>query len=150
MTPDPLIPILIADDDADDREMTKEAFREGKFNNPLVCVEDGETLMDYLHKKGSFSSSQTSGRPGLILLDLNMPKKSGREALAEIKADPFLRSIPVVVFTTSEAQKDIASSYDLGANSFITKPTTVEGLAQMAATLRSYWFGLVSLPKETS
>lgn len=138
--------ILMADDDPDDRAMTREAFDENRVGNPLYCVEDGEALMDYLHRRGAFSDPAVAPTPGLILLDFNMPKKDGREALAEIKADARLRHIPVVVLTTSKAEEDIFRSYDLGASSFISKPVTFEALVQLIKTMGQYWFEVVALP----
>ncbi|PLX89698.1 MAG: two-component system response regulator [Desulfuromonas sp.] len=140
------ITILMADDDPDDRLMAEEALEESKLSNDLHFVVDGEELMDYLYRRGKFSEPATSPRPGLILLDLNMPKKDGREALKEIKADPELRSIPVVVLTTSQAEEDILRSYDLGVNSFITKPVNFEGLVDVMKVLGNYWFEIVALP----
>lgn len=142
------IVILMADDDADDRAMAREALEENRLANPLYFVEDGEALMDYLCRRGRYSAPDVAPTPGLILLDLNMPKKDGREALAEIKAHPQLRHIPVVVLTTSKAEEDIFRSYDLGASSFITKPVTFESLVQYIKTLGDYWLELVALPKE--
>ena len=147
MSLDQAIAILMADDDADDRAMTKEALEENRLTNPLHFVEDGEALMDYLYRRGRFAGPLAAPTPGLILLDLNMPKKDGREALAEIKADPGLRRIPVIVLTTSKAEEDIFRSYDLGASSFITKPVTFEGLVQCIRTLGDYWFELVALAR---
>ena len=140
------IPILMADDDEDDRLLTQDAFKEYRVRNDLRFVEDGEELMEYLQRKGRFTDPTTSPRPGLILLDLNMPRKDGREALAEIKSDPDLRSIPIVVLTTSKAEEDILRSYDLGVNSFITKPVTFEGLVEVVKTLGKYWIEIVELP----
>lgn len=140
------ISILMADDDADDRMMTKEALEEACLANDLYFVEDGEELMDFLYHRGRFSNPETSPRPGLILLDLNMPKKDGREALKEIKQDPALRQIPIVVLTTSKAEEDVYRSYDLGVNSFITKPVSFDGLADVMKALAKYWFEIVELP----
>jgi CheY-like chemotaxis protein len=140
------ITILMADDDADDRQMTKEAFEESRLVNDLRFVEDGAELMDYLQRRGRYTDPASSPRPGLILLDLNMPKKDGREALAEIKADPKLRSIRVVVMTTSKAEEDIARTYDLSAASYITKPVTFTALADVVKTLGKYWLEIVELP----
>ena len=140
------ITILMADDDADDRQMTKEAFEESRLVNDLRFVEDGVELMDYLQRRGRYTDPASSPRPGLILLDLNMPKKDGREALAEIKADPKLRSIRVVVMTTSKAEEDIARTYDLSAASYITKPVTFTALADVVKTLGKYWLEIVELP----
>jgi CheY-like chemotaxis protein len=143
-TPKP-ITILLADDDADDRMLAREALEESRLANDLHIVEDGEQLLDYLYRRGKFEQHQAP-RPGLILLDLNMPRKDGREALREIKADPSLRSIPIVVLTTSKAEEDIYRTYDLGVNSFITKPVTFEGLVQVMKVLGRYWFEIVELP----
>jgi CheY-like chemotaxis protein len=140
--------ILMADDDEDDRLMAKEAFTEVKLLNFFHTVENGEELMDYLCRRGKYTDPAVSPRPGLILLDLNMPKKDGRQALKEIKADPSLRSIPVVVLTTSKAEEDILRSYDLGVNSFIIKPVTFEGLVDIMKTLTKYWFEIVELPPQ--
>jgi CheY-like chemotaxis protein len=138
--------ILMADDDEDDRLMAKEAFAEVKLLNDFHTVEDGEELMEYLHRKGRYADPKFSPRPGIILLDLNMPKKDGREALREIKADPSLRHIPIVVLTTSKAEEDILRSYDLGVNSFIIKPVTFDQLIDIMKTLTKYWFEIVELP----
>src|SRR5271157_1979272 len=127
--------ILMADDDEDDRLMAKEAFAEVKLINHFHTVENGEELMDYLRRKGKYADPAVSPRPGLILLDLNMPRKDGRQALAEIKADPSLRQIPIVVLTTSKAEEDILRSYDLGVNSFIIKPVTFDQLIDIMKTL---------------
>jgi CheY-like chemotaxis protein len=138
--------ILMADDDEDDRLMAKEAFAEVKLLNDFHTVEDGEELMDYLRRKGKYADPKFSPRPGIILLDLNMPKKDGREALREIKADQSLRHIPIVVLTTSKAEEDILRSYDLGVNSFIVKPVTFDQLIDIMKTLTKYWFEIVELP----
>ncbi|HMD67962.1 MAG TPA: response regulator [Chitinivibrionales bacterium] len=140
--------ILMADDDEDDRLMAKEAFAEVKLINHFHTVENGEELMDYLRRKGKYADPAVSPRPGLILLDLNMPRKDGRQALAEIKADPSLRQIPIVVLTTSKAEEDILRSYDLGVNSFIAKPVTFEQLVVIMKTLTKYWFEIVELPPQ--
>lgn len=140
------ITILMADDDVDDRMLAKEALDESRVRNNLYFVEDGEELLDYLNRRGKFADISQSPRPGLILLDLNMPRKDGREALREIKADPDLRRIPVVIMTTSKAEEDVYRSYDLGANSFITKPVTFERLVELMRTLGQYWIEFVELP----
>ena len=142
------ITILMADDDPDDCKMTKVAFEESRLVNDLRFVEDGEELMDYLYHRGKYTNPINSPRPGLILLDLNMPKKDGREALKEIKTDPNLRQIPVVVLTTSKSEEDIYRSYDLGVNSYITKPVTFVSLIDIIKTVGKYWFGIVELPPE--
>ena len=125
------IMILMADDDSDDRMMARDAFEENRLDNELRFVEDGEELMDYLFRRGKYTDPKDSPRPGLILLDLNMPRMDGREALKEIKSNPDLHSIPVVVLTTSSAEEDVVRSYDLGVNSFITKPVSFEGLVEV-------------------
>jgi two-component system response regulator len=140
------IVILMADDDADDRMLTKDALEESRVLNELRFVEDGEELMDYLTRRGKYTDSEDAPRPGLILLDLNMPKKDGREALKEIKSDPNLRRIPVVIMTTSKAEEDIFRSYDFGASSFITKPVTFDRLVELMRTLGEYWVEFVELP----
>ena len=128
--------------------LAHEALAESQLDNDLHFVQDGEELMDYLYRRGQYADKSNSPRPALILLDLNMPRKDGREALREIKADPSLRQIPVVVLTTSKAQEDIYSSYDLGANSFITKPVTLPLLVEVMNTIGKYWFEIVELPLE--
>lgn len=140
------ITILMADDDDDDRKLTQEALRDGRLVNELQFVVDGQDLMDYLRHAGKYAALKPP-RPGLILLDLNMPKKDGRAALAEIKSDPALRQIPVVILTTSKADEDIYRSYDLGVNSYIVKPVTFEALVDILQTLEKYWFEIVELPE---
>lgn len=139
------IVILMADDDEDDRLLTRDALVESRVANDLRFVEDGEALMDYLQRRGPYADPANSPRPGLILLDLNMPRKDGREALREIKADPELRRIPVVILTTSKAEEDVYRSYDVGANSYITKPVTFEGLIELMKTLGRYWVEFVEI-----
>lgn len=141
------IVILIADDDAEDRMLIHEALEESRLKNSIQFVENGEELMDYLHNRNSFSDKKKFPTPGLVLLDLNMPKKDGREALKEIKADDTLRLIPIVVLTTSKAEEDVLRTYDLGVNSFITKPVTFSALVEVMKTLSKYWFEIVELPK---
>jgi CheY-like chemotaxis protein len=140
------VPILIADDDREDREMMRDALKESRLLNALYCVEDGVELMDYLHQRGKFSDHLENPTPGLILLDLNMPRMDGREALREIKNDPRLRKIPVIVLTTSQAEEDIFKTYDLGVNSFITKPVSFSSLVIVMTTIGQYWFEIVELP----
>jgi CheY-like chemotaxis protein len=137
------ITIVLADDDEEDRLMTKEALSESRLANDVRLVVDGEELTDYLFQRGTYADAPT---PGLILLDLNMPKKDGREVLAEIKGDPRLRQIPVVVLTTSKTEEDIVRSYELGVNSFITKPVTFDGLVDAMSVFTEYWFEIVKLP----
>src|SRR6266446_6363339 len=138
--------ILMADDDEDDRRAVAKAWKSSRAANPIDFVNNGEELMDYLYRRGEFSGLAASTRPGLILLDLNMPKKDGREALREIKADPELRQIPVIVLTTSKAEEDIYRTYDLGANSFITKPVHFDALVEVMKEIGRYWIEIVELP----
>lgn len=140
------VTILMADDDRDDRQMTADAFRECRLHNPMQFVVDGEELMDYLKRRGKFADDVAYPMPGLILLDLNMPRKDGREALREIKADPALSDIPVIILTTSKAEEDIAMSYRDGANSFISKPVSFSALLEVVQTLGKYWLQIVDLP----
>ena len=140
------VDILMADDDADDRLMADKALQEARLENNLSFVEDGEELMDYLLHRGKYTNAAEYPLPGLILLDLNMPRKDGREALKEIKAHPQLHRIPVVVLTTSAAEQDIVRSYDLGVNSYIVKPVTFEGVVEAMKVMKQYWFQLVKLP----
>ena len=144
------ITILMADDDEDDRLLTEEAFTESHLANDLHFVKDGEELMQYLLRQGEYTDPKTSPRPGIILLDLNMPRKDGREALEEIKSNPDLCRIPVIILTTSKAEEDIVRSYDLGANSFIAKPVTFRRLVEVLKTVGNYWFHIVQLPPEES
>ncbi len=135
----------MADDDPEDRLLAMEAMADAQLANDLRFVEDGEELMDYLNHRGRYLDIAESPRPGLILLDLNMPKKDGREALQEIKTDPQLRGIPVVILTGSNAEQDIVQTYDLGANSFIVKPVSFEGLVEVMKTIGRYWFEIVEI-----
>jgi CheY-like chemotaxis protein len=141
------ITILYADDDAEDQLLVEEALEESHLANRLHFVNDGEDLMEYLHRVGQYEHLKDHPQPGLILLDLNMPRKDGREALKEIKDDPQLRRIPVVVLTTSKAEEDIYRSYDLGVSGFIVKPVTFESLIDIIQTLGKYWFQIVELPE---
>jgi CheY-like chemotaxis protein len=140
------ITILMADDDPDDCLLVSRAFKTSKLCNDLRFVNDGEDLMDYLHQRGNYKELGRAPRPGLILLDLNMPRKDGREALKEIRTDAALKEIPVVILTTSKDEEDILRSYNLGANSYITKPVTFEGLVDVVKSLGKYWFEIVELP----
>ena len=141
------IVILLADDDEEDRMLACDALAESRLSNEIYCVTDGEDLMDYLQRRGKYTPPAAAPRPGIILLDLNMPKKDGREALREIKSDPNLRQIPVVVMTTSKAHEDIFHSYDSGASSFVSKPVTFEGLIDVMKGLGRYWFEIIDLPQ---
>ncbi len=142
------IHIVMAEDDPDDRMLTRRALKKSRLVNTLDTVEDGEELMDYLHRRGRYGGENAPPRPGLILLDLNMPRMDGREALARIKSDPELRRIPVIVLTTSEAEQDILDSYDLGVNAYVTKPVSFEGLVNALRALGGFWFEIVKLPSE--
>ncbi len=137
------IEILLVEDDAGDVDLIKEALKEGKLHNRLDVVEDGEEAMAFLRKEGSFADAM---EPDLILLDLNLPKKDGREVLAEIKEDPALRKIPVVILTTSEAEADILKSYDLHANCYITKPVDLDQFIAVMRSIQDFWLSIVKLP----
>ena len=141
------ITILLADDDPDDRMLAQEALEENRLANDLHMVQDGEELLDYLYRRGRYADPASSPRPGLILLDLNMPRMDGREALRVLKGDPDLKQIPVVVLTTSKAEEDIYRTYNLGVNSFISKPVSFEGLVEVTRALGRYWFEIVELPR---
>ena len=147
MTPRKSISLLIAEDDEDDRMLTRKAFENNNLINRIVFVGNGEELMDYLYRRGIYADRSLYPWPDLILLDLNMPRKNGREALKEIKEDAELRRIPVIILTTSKEQEDIVRSYDLGVNSYITKPVTFEGLVRVLQEMSNYWFDIVQLPE---
>ena len=138
--------LLLADDDPDDRLLVEDALEEGRLLVDLRWVEDGEKLMDYLHRRGEYVDPSASPYPDLILLDLKMPKKDGHQALGEIKGNPELRQLPIVVLTTSRAEEDIARAYALGANSFMIKPSYFDALVEVMKTLGKYWFETVALP----
>ena len=140
------VTILVADDDADDRQLVAEAFEEAKIRTDLRFVEDGVELLEYLQRRGKYAEPDSSPRPGLILLDLNMPRMDGREALGLIKGDRNLRSIRVIIMTTSKAEQDIVESYDLMASSYITKPVRFESLVDVVKTIGKYWLEIVELP----
>lgn len=149
-TTDGKFSILIADDDADDRELIKAAFEENNFRHNIKFVEDGEELLKYLRRKGDYADEADHPLPQIILLDLNMPKKDGREALKEIKNDEYLKYIPVIVLTTSTEKKDVQRIYELGVNSFVIKPVTFRQLVEFTNTLEKYWFQFVELPNTRS
>jgi CheY-like chemotaxis protein len=142
------IVILMADDDADDRFLAQDAFKEARLMNELRFVQNGEELLDYLKCRGAYADPNSAPRPGLILLDLNMPRMDGREALQLIKQDIGLRSIPIVVLTTSQSEMDIIRSYDFGVAGYITKPVSFDGLVEVMRMLGRYWFELVELPDD--
>jgi two-component system response regulator len=140
------IVILLADDDEEDRMLAGDALEASRVRNELRCVGDGEELLDYLYQRGQYANPDSAPTPGLILLDLNMPKKDGREALQEIKSDPRFRGIRVVIMTTSKAEEDVVRSYELSAASYITKPVTFERLVEVVKALGKYWLEIVELP----
>jgi CheY-like chemotaxis protein len=142
------ITILMADDDEEDCTMTAAALAENRLTNEIRFVHDGVELLDYLHRQGKFADEGSSPRPGLILLDLNMPRMDGREALTEIKGHPDLRQIPVVILTTSKTEEDVFKTYNLGANSFISKPVTFRALVEVFRVVGNYWLEIVALPLE--
>lgn len=140
--------LLLADDDPDDRLLLRDALEESRWTSELRAVEDGQELMDYLQRRGAYAAAADSPLPGLILMDLKMPRKDGHQALKEIREDPTLRHIPVVILTTSKAEEDVMRSYELGVNSFITKPTSFKTLIEVVGNLRRYWFEVVTRPPE--
>jgi len=140
------VTLLLADDDPDDRLLARQALEKSRLASDLRFVEDGEELLDYLRRRGKFADPKQSPRPGLILLDLNMPRKDGREALREIKNDPKLRAIPIVVLTTSKSEEDVTRTYNLGVNSYITKPARFAALVEVMQAIGKYWFEVVELP----
>ena len=144
------VTILMADDDADDRKLTREAFDESKLANDLRHVEDGVEVFDYLNRRGKFADPASSPWPSLLLLDLNMPRMDGREVLRELKADPRYAGIRAIVMTTSKSEADINSSYLLNAASYITKPVTFDALVEVVKTFGRYWLEIVELPENVS
>ncbi|EOZ93633.1 putative two-component response regulator [Indibacter alkaliphilus LW1] len=146
MRAEKIMNILVAEDDIDDRLLITKAFKESFDKANLICVENGEILLQYLKRQGKFQDIEKYPLPQLILLDLNMPKKDGREALVEIKSDTELKKIPVIVFTTSKLEDDIKATYSSGTNSYITKPGTFDGLLSIGKELETYWAKTVLLP----
>lgn len=144
----PIVRIMIADDDPDDRLLIEEALEEAHFDCPVEFFTDGQDLLDYLYGRGDYAHRPQALLPSLLLLDLNMPRMDGREALQKIKQDPRLRRIPVVVLTTSSSEEDVLQAYDLGANSFITKPAAFRDLVEAMEAISGYWLGTVTLPSE--
>lgn len=140
------ITILMADDDDDDRMLTQDALRESRVVNRLFCVQDGVELLQYLRRQDKFSDKNQYPWPGIILLDLNMPRMDGREALQQLKADPDLKGIPVVILTTSKQEEDMIKGYGLGAASYITKPVNFEDLVELMKAIGKYWVEIVELP----
>jgi chemotaxis family two-component system response regulator Rcp1 len=143
MTDGKTVEILLVEDNNADVLLTREALKEGKIKNQLSVVFNGQDAIDYLRKKGKFEKAV---RPDLILLDLNLPKKDGREVLAEIKQDEDLKIIPVAVLTTSESEADVLKSYKLHANCYITKPVDLNQLAKITKVIEDFWFTIVRLP----
>ncbi|EMY76420.1 response regulator receiver domain protein [Leptospira weilii serovar Ranarum str. ICFT] len=140
------IHILVAEDDPDDRLLMKDGFRENNLINPLHFVKDGEELFEFLQNKGEYSDILKYPRPGIILLDLNMPRMDGREVLKTIKSSAKFKTIPVIVLTTSREEEDMFQTYDLGANSFIRKPVEFGAFMETIRTLGEYWLEIVELP----
>jgi two-component system, chemotaxis family, response regulator Rcp1 len=139
------IEILLVEDNLGDVRLTMEALKDGKILNNLNVVMDGVEAMAFLHRKGKYADAP---RPGLILLDLNLPKKDGREVLAEIKSDPDLKCIPVVILTSSAAEQDIVKSYRLHANCYVTKPVDLDQFIDVVQSIENFWFTVVNLPPE--
>ena len=144
-----LLPILMADDDEEDCMLTQDALREGRLMNPLYFVHDGQELINFLRHSGKYAAAE-SPRPGIVLLDLNMPRKDGREALREIKLDPSLRRIPIIILTTSKNAVDVYKSYDLGANAYIVKPVTFDALVNVMRNMGAFWFQIVEYASDSS
>ena len=140
--------IVVADDDADDRMMIKDAFEASKLSNEIDFAEDGVQLLEYLRREGKWSKLAGEPYPGFILLDLNMPRKDGRTVLKEIRNDPALHRIPIIILTTSKAEEDIIKTYNLGVNSFICKPVSFDKLVDIVKTVGHYWIEIVALPPE--
>jgi two-component system, chemotaxis family, response regulator Rcp1 len=141
------IEVLLVEDNPGDVRLTIEAMKEGKLTNHISVACDGIEAMEFLRREGQFAASP---RPDLILLDLNMPRKDGRQVLAEIKEDPDLKSIPVVILTTSEAEQDIVKTYELHANCYVTKPVDLEQFVKIARLIEDFWFSVVKLPPNDS
>jgi two-component system, chemotaxis family, response regulator Rcp1 len=139
------VDILLVEDSPEDVELTKEALKEGKFANVLNVVKDGVEAIDYLKKKGKYTSAK---RPDLILLDLNLPKKNGHEVLAEIKQDEDLKVIPVAILTTSESEQDVIKTYKMHANCYITKPVDLNQFIKVVKAVEDFWFSIVKLPRK--
>jgi len=142
----PHLTILCAEDDADDRLLVQDALEESNVASDLRFVQNGEELMDYLLRRGAYRDPASSPRPHLLLLDLNMPRMDGREAIARIRSEPSVRTLPVVVLTTSDASEDVQKVYELGANSYVVKPVSFDGLVRLLAELGRYWLEVVQLP----
>lgn len=144
----PIQPILLVEDSPEDFEVTRRAFRKSGLKNPVVLCTDGDQALDFLHRRGRYADPALSPRPGIILLDLNLPGTDGRQVLEEIKRDEELKQIPVIVLTTSNDERDVAACYRAGANSYVHKPVDLEGFMSAIARLNDYWFEVVILPRE--
>lgn len=142
-------PILMVEDSPEDFESTTRAFSKAGLANPIYHCEDGDDALDYLYQRGDYSNPASAPRPNMILLDLNLPGTDGREVLAEIKKDPKLSSIPVIVLTTSSDERDIEACYRAGANSYIQKPVDLEGFFRAIEILRDYWFEISIMPDQS-
>lgn len=140
-------PILIVEDSPEDYEATVRALNKSGLHNPLFHCSDGDDALDFLHRRGTYTSAEEAPRPGIILLDLNLPGTDGREVLEEIKHDPDLKKIPVVVLTTSTDERDIEACYAAGANSYVQKPVNLDGFMKAIQRLKDYWFQIVVFPK---
>lgn len=143
-------PILIVEDDPEDRMLAEDAMNDSKPTFPVRFLEDGEQLLAYLQHKGKYQEEDSNPLPGVIVMDLNMPRLDGREALAQIKAHPVFKTIPVIILTTSNNSKDIENCYSLGANSFITKPRNYRELVKIMEMIKNYWYDLNELPGQSS
>ncbi len=138
-----VVDILLVEDNEGDVRLAREALKDGKIHNNLYVVEDGEDALEFLYKRGAYADAP---RPDLILLDLNLPRKSGREVLAEVKSDPDLKRIPVVILTVSKDEEDILRAYNLHANCYVTKPLDFEQFVKIAKTIEEFWLSIVRLP----
>lgn len=143
----PQQPILLVEDSPEDYEATVRALRRAGLANPILRCEDGDEALDFLHRRGRYADPATAPRPGIILLDLNLPGTDGREVLAEVKADPQLRPIPVVILTTSTDERDVERCYHAGANSYIKKPVDLDGFMRAIQRLKEFWFEIVIVPR---
>ena len=148
MTMTPNQPILLVEDSPEDFETTARSLKKAGLKNPILRCVDGEDALDYLYKRGTYTPPASAPRPGIVLLDLNMPGTDGREVLEEVKKDPTLKSIPIVVLTTSSDERDVEQCYQLGANSYIQKPVDLDGFVKSMARMKDYWFEVVILPKK--
>ncbi|MDP9121117.1 MAG: response regulator [Acidobacteriota bacterium] len=148
MTTTPNQPILLIEDSPEDFEATRRAFRKSGLKNPIFLCADGDEALDFLNRRGRYADPALSPRPGIVLLDLNLPGTDGRQVLEEIKGDDNLKEIPVIVLTTSSDERDVAACYRAGANSYVQKPVDLDGFMRAIERLNGYWFEVVILPKE--